>query len=70
MKTPITVRIEAELLEEARRCARQENRTLTNFIETVLRHRVAGTSSALTPVPGVGPTPAIERSKDETPHVA
>jgi hypothetical protein len=41
MKTPITVRIEAELLAEARQCAQAENRTLTNFIETVLRQRVA-----------------------------
>ena len=40
MKTPITVRVEAELLAEARRCATEENRTLTNFIETVLRRRV------------------------------
>ena len=40
MKTPITVRIETNLLEAARRCAKQENRTLTNFIETVLRGRI------------------------------
>ena len=45
MKTPITVRIEVGLLTEARRCAREENRTLTNFIETVL-HQVL---SALAP---------------------
>ena len=41
MKTPVTVRIEACLLAEARRCARLENRTLTNFIETVLQRRVS-----------------------------
>jgi hypothetical protein len=40
VKKPITVRVEAELLTEARRCASQENRTLTNFIETVLRRRI------------------------------
>ena len=40
MKTPITVRVDSELLADARRCAREENRTLTNFIETVLRQRV------------------------------
>ena len=40
MKTPITIRVEAGLLAAARRCAAEENRTLTNFIETVLRRRV------------------------------
>ena len=40
MKKPITVRVEAGLLAEARRCASQENRTLTNFIETVLRRHI------------------------------
>jgi hypothetical protein len=40
MKKPITVRVDVGLLAEARRCAMQENRTLTNFIETVLRHRI------------------------------
>ena len=52
MKTAITVRIDAALLIEARRCARMENRTLTNFIETLLQRRVA----ELAMVPdGVGP---------------
>ena len=40
MKTPVTVRIHSDLLAEARRCAREENRSLTNFIETVLRQRI------------------------------
>lgn len=44
MKKPITVRVEPELLAEARRCAIQENRTLTNFIETVLRRRIDETT--------------------------
>ena len=43
MKTPITVRIEAQLLADARRCAAEQNRTLTNFIETVLRRRLSET---------------------------
>ncbi len=43
MKTPITVRVEAGLLAAARRGAAQENRTLTNFIETALRCRVEET---------------------------
>lgn len=41
LRTAITVRIDAALLIDARRCARLENRTLTNFIETLLQRRVA-----------------------------
>jgi hypothetical protein len=47
MKQPIALRIEADLLKEARRCASEENRTLTNFIETVLKARIAGGPRAL-----------------------
>ena len=43
MRTPITVRVEAGLLAAARRGAAQENRTLTNFIETALRRQVQET---------------------------
>jgi len=43
MRTAITVRVEAGLLAAARRGAAQENRTLTNFIETALRCRVQET---------------------------
>lgn len=42
MKRPIALRIEAGLLAAVRRCAAEENRSLTNFIETVLKARVAG----------------------------
>jgi hypothetical protein len=41
LKTAITVRVDASLLVEARRCAQLENRTLTNFVETLLQRRVA-----------------------------
>ena len=41
MKTAITVRLDPDLLAAARQQARQENRTLTNLIETVLRDRIA-----------------------------
>jgi hypothetical protein len=41
MKQSIAIRIEANLLKEVRQCASAENRTLTNFIETVLKIRVA-----------------------------
>jgi hypothetical protein len=54
MKRPIALRIEAGLLAAVRRCAAEENRSLTNFIETVLKARVAGR-----PRPPAGP-PAFE----------
>ena len=40
MKKPITVRIEERLLGEARQRARDENRSLTNYIETLLRRGI------------------------------
>ena len=68
MKTPITVRIEAELLDAARRCAREENRTLTNFIETLLRQRVnASTHGSALPVAS-SPAPGGTRGKDNSHH--
>ncbi|GEL42835.1 MULTISPECIES: hypothetical protein [Methylobacteriaceae] len=41
MKQPLSVRIDSDLLAAARDCARQDNRTLTNFIETALIARIA-----------------------------
>ena len=41
MKTPLALRIDPNVLAAARECARQDNRTLTNFIETALRQRIA-----------------------------
>ncbi|WP_267358568.1 MULTISPECIES: hypothetical protein [unclassified Methylobacterium] len=40
MKKPLAIRIDADLLAATRDCARRDNRTLTNFIETALRRRV------------------------------
>jgi hypothetical protein len=40
MKTPITVRLENGLLAKMRQAARDENRTLTNFVETLLVQRL------------------------------
>lgn len=40
VKKPLAIRIDAELLTATRDCARRDNRTLTNFIETALRRRV------------------------------
>jgi hypothetical protein len=41
MKQAVTIRIDPESLANARKCAKQENRPLTNFIETVLKERIA-----------------------------
>lgn len=39
-KKPITVRIDAALLEQVRLGAARDNRSVTNFIETALRERL------------------------------
>ena len=41
MKTPLALRLDPEVLAAARECARRDNRTLTNFVETALRQRIA-----------------------------
>ena len=51
MKQPIALRIEVDLLNEVRRCAAEENRTLTNFIETALKARIAAGPRSLTRSP-------------------
>ena len=48
MKKPVTVRVDADLLDAARACAAREHRTLTNFIEMSLRGRIGDQSSGLT----------------------
>jgi hypothetical protein len=42
LKTPVTVRLNPDLLAEVRQSAARDNRSLTNFIETALRERVDG----------------------------
>ncbi len=42
MKQPITIRLDPELLATARMKAKEENRTLTNFLETALKERFGG----------------------------
>ena len=37
MKQLVTFRLDAELLERVRKMAQAENRTVTNFVETVLK---------------------------------
>ena len=71
IKTPVTVRIEAGLLGELRQLARDENRTLTNLIETVLRQRLAGEvlSSSVRKTKAV-PARAAKRNKDKPTNAA
>ncbi|GIK96328.1 MAG: hypothetical protein BroJett029_05370 [Alphaproteobacteria bacterium] len=38
MKKPMTIRIDTDVLEAVKTRAQRENRTVTNYIETVLRH--------------------------------
>ncbi len=40
MKKPVTFRMDADLLERARRLADADNRSLTNYIETALRRAI------------------------------
>lgn len=42
LKTPVTVRLNPDLLAEVRQSAARDNRSLTNFIETALRERIKG----------------------------
>jgi hypothetical protein len=44
LKTPVTVRLNPDLLAEVRQSAARDNRSLTNFIETALRERINGAS--------------------------
>ena len=39
METPLALRFDPRVLAAARECARLDNRSLTNFIETALRRR-------------------------------
>ena len=46
LKTPVTVRLNPDLLAEVRQSAARDNRSLTNFIETALRERINGVSAS------------------------
>jgi hypothetical protein len=46
MKQPITIRLDPELLATARLCAKEENRTLTNFLETALKERFGASGAS------------------------
>jgi hypothetical protein len=45
-KQAITIRIDPELLANARLRAKEENRTLTNFLETALKERFSAPSNS------------------------
>jgi hypothetical protein len=51
LKKPLAIRIDADILEATRDCARRDNRTLTNFIETALLRRIEEMNGEAT-VPG------------------
>ena len=50
MKQPITVRLDSEMLATARILAKEENRTLTNFLETALKDDSMSWSSRDRPI--------------------
>ena len=51
LKKPLAIRIDADILAATRDCARRDNRTLTNFIETALLRRIEEMIGEA-PVPG------------------
>jgi hypothetical protein len=53
LKTPVTVRLNPDLLAEVRQSAARDNRSLTNFIETALRERINGGASSRQPTASV-----------------
>ena len=63
LKTPLALRIDPELLAAARECARLDNRSLANFIETALRQRIAAMTpdAAACAEIAVGPTRDVPR---------
>jgi hypothetical protein len=52
MKQAITIRVDPKLLTRARECAQQENRSLTNYIETALKELIGNLPAVGTPHPG------------------
>jgi hypothetical protein len=52
LKTPVTVRLNPDLLAEVRQSAARDNRSLTNFIETALRDRISGGARGRASFPG------------------
>ena len=69
MRKPVNMRFDPDLLAQARLQAVRENRTLTNFIETVVRQRVAEAWSDTGPsdVPARGLPPTVPAGPDQDP---
>ena len=57
MRQPMTMRFDLDLLSQARLQAVRENRTLTNFIETAVRQRMADLSLIKDPSNTAVPSP-------------
>jgi hypothetical protein len=55
-KKPITVRMDPALLEQVRMGAARDNRSVTNFIETALRQRLADSCEPRSPKPATSRT--------------
>jgi hypothetical protein len=49
LKKLVTFRLDPDLLAQAQTIAQQENRTLTNFVETVLKRAIDGAPSTSAP---------------------
>jgi len=62
LKTPVTVRLNPDLLAEVRQSAARDNRSLTNFIETALRERINGSADRRRPS---GSARALEDNKNQ-----
>jgi hypothetical protein len=59
MKKAVTFRFDVALLDDARRCAVSENRTLTNFIETLVKNHVAAQIPVVAPPTDVVTPPPV-----------
>jgi hypothetical protein len=68
MKHPIALRVDADLLPAAKRHAQVENRTLTNFVETVLRQHIAKTGGGLDQAPGIARSRLTQRINGKPAH--
>ncbi len=62
MKQPITIRLDPEILAAARARAKEENRTLTNFLETALKEHFHSLGN-----PNTNPNPSFKNQKNISP---
>ena len=65
MKKPVTFRFDQELLDKAKLFAKAENRTLTNFLETLMKDKMAARRRLpASPLKAEPPQRHAERSRD------